>query len=144
MLELVCMYRQGVCIRSHMISLLREAIFHSYHANTDKEDARPLGFRSTHVVPAKSKVHLKEWMSEQSKSTSAWMGSLFSRALLLCWQENKSQVITPPCEGAHTLCSHIPSGHMMMSASRWPENCTVLALTWTITSLKVAVIVMNV
>lgn len=41
MLELVCMYRQGVCIRSHMISLLREAIFHTYHANTDKEDARP-------------------------------------------------------------------------------------------------------
>lgn len=144
---LVCMCmrreKQGVCVHSHMISLLREAIFHPYHSNIDKEDARPLCFTSTHVVPAESKVHLKEWMSERSKSTSAWMGSLFSQALLLYWQEDKS-LITPPCDGAHTLCGHAPSGQMMMSALRWPEISAVLAWTWAITSLAVPVTVMNV
>lgn len=79
-------------------------------------------------MPEKSEVHLKEWMSEQSRSTSAWMGSLFGQALPLCWQENKS-LIAPPCEGTHALCSHIPSGQMMMSAPRWPENSTELAWT---------------
>lgn len=107
---------------------------------------RKMGARSAsqeHVVPAKSKVQFKEWMNEQSKSTNAWMGSLFSQALLLCWQENKS-LITPPCEGAHTLCSHIPLGQMMMSAPRWPENSAALAWTWRITSLAVPVTAMNV
>lgn len=88
-----------------MISHPHEAIFHPYHSNIDKDNSRPLCFTSTVVVPAKSKVRLKEWMSEQSKSTSAWMGSLFSRALLLCGQENKS-LITLPCEVAHALRGH--------------------------------------
>ena len=89
-----------VYVHSHTISHPHEPIFHPYHSDIDKEDARPSCFTSTHVVPAGSKVHLEEWMSERSKSTSAWMGSLCSQALLLCWQENKCP-ITPPCDGAH-------------------------------------------
>lgn len=73
-----------------MISHPHEVIFHPRHANTDKEAPRLLCFTSTFVVPARSKVHLKEWMSEASRSTGAWMGSLSSCALLLCGQESKS------------------------------------------------------
>lgn len=89
------------CMCAHARFLTHMILFFTHITLTliRKMPARPSCFTSTHVVPAESKVHLEEWMSERSKSTSAWMGSLCSRALLLCWQENKCP-IPPPCDGA--------------------------------------------
>lgn len=98
----LCTHVWGVdraCVHSHIqYFFCHEAIFHPYHSKItkiDKDDARPVCFTSTHVVLAKGKVHFRERMSEQSKSTSVWMNPLFSQTLLLCWQQNKS-LLAPP------------------------------------------------
>lgn len=85
-----------------------QVIFHPYQS-ADKEDASSVCFTSTQVAPAKSKVHvqqLAEWMSKQSRSTSAWMAPLLGRALLLsCSRTNRRSL---PLKGLarHTATYH--------------------------------------
>lgn len=142
-----------VCVLMHNFSATRGyslvfcffSLSHPFQSSADKEDTRPVCYISTHVVPLKSKVHLKDWMKVQSKLTSGWMGSLFGQALLLCWQENRSQITPLLWRDSHFMqLSSVRTNDL-----RWLENSAVLAWTrapkeQTITSLPVPMIVMNV
>lgn len=153
MSKLEHIHRLYMCVLMHNFSATRGYSFFSFfflfsypfQSSADKEDTRPVCYISTHVVPLKSKVHLKDWMSVQSKSTSGWMGCLFGQALLLCWQENRSQITPLLWRDSHFMqLSSVRTNDL-----RWLENSAVLAWTrapkeQTITSLPVPMIVMNV
>lgn len=60
----VCAYAQFLCYERLFFCFLLFLFFfslsHPFQSSADKEDTRPVCYISTHVVPLKSKVHLKD------------------------------------------------------------------------------------
>ena len=68
-----------------------------------------------------------EWASKAYRQAHEWAPCLAS--LHSSVDRGTSLWSLHPFEGTHTLCSHMPSGQMMMGAQRWPGNSTVPAWT---------------